>query len=310
MVQRRLCVSVDLDGLDCYHAIHGLDEPPEAQRHLHYTAGLARLLELFTQHSIHVTLFVVGRDLLGDECLQVIRTARDQGHEIASHTWSHPYDFSRLSARRQEEEIEKGTDGIRKAVGSPPVGFRAPGYHIDDRVVERLQRAGYVYDASLLPSPPYYAAKLAVMGLMRLSGRTSRSIAGGPGMVAAPNRPYRMGARYWLPGDGLVEIPCTVIPVARIPFIGTTLTLAGPRRAAWAARLVSRMGLVSLELHAVDLMGVAEDGLDSLGPVQPDLRVPVAQKRQTFSGVLEVLQEAQYESITLERAARDLFGGR
>jgi peptidoglycan/xylan/chitin deacetylase (PgdA/CDA1 family) len=308
MADRLLCVSVDLDGLECYHAIHGLPAVGGPQADLHVTVGLARLVELFDELGIRATLFVVGRDLLRDGCARVVSEAAAAGHEIANHTYSHPYDFSRLGGERSAREVELCAEQIRRVTARPPAGFRAPGYHIDDGVARILAEAGYLYDASLLPSPVYYAAKLAVMAAMRLTGRTSRAIAGGPGMTLAPNRPYRMGATYWLPGRGLVELPCTVVPGVRVPFIGTALAMMGERRALAAARVVSLKRFVGLELHAIDVMEAADLGGSELPRHQPDLRIALSRKRGTIRAVLRALLRSGFRAVTLERAARDLFG--
>ncbi len=308
--ERLLCVSVDLDSLACYHAIHAMKPPSDAELDLHCTLGLVRHLGMFAELDVTATLFAVGQDLERPACADVVRRAHEAGHEVANHTYSHPYDFSRLPPSRLIEEMEAGARCIEDATGRPPAGFRAPGYHLGPDVVSALEKQGYLYDASLLPSPPYYLAKMAVMASLAVTGSRSRAIAGGPGMTLAPNRPYRMGRTYWLPGNGLVELPCTVIPALRLPFIGTSLSLAGRWLAVRAARLLSRRRFVGLELHAIDLMDADGDGLLDLGEHQPDLRIPLRTKREILSAVISTLIGAGFRPVTLERAAALMFGGR
>jgi hypothetical protein len=58
-----VCVSVDLDAIECYFRIHALPgAPPESARHLILRRCLPRFAELFDQHGIRATFFVVGRD--------------------------------------------------------------------------------------------------------------------------------------------------------------------------------------------------------------------------------------------------------
>jgi hypothetical protein len=305
--ERLLCVSVDLDGPGCYHEIHGLDPPGASLAQIHYTSGLNRLLDLFDELSIKATLFAIGRDLERPESAAVITQARAAGHEIGNHTHGHPYGFTRLDPSTVRDEIGRGAESILAVTGERPLGFRAPGYHLSDEVAAMLVEQGYRYDASLLPSPPYYLAKVGVMAWMRLRGRRSRAVAGHAGMIVSPNRPYRMGRSYWLPGKGLPELPCSVVPVARIPLIGTTFSLAGERRSGLMARAAARMRYVGLEFHAIDMMDAGTDGLGGLLEHQPDVGVELERKERAFRRVLSVLADAGFESMTLEQASRRLF---
>ncbi|MBW2262690.1 MAG: polysaccharide deacetylase family protein [Deltaproteobacteria bacterium] len=305
--ERLLCVSVDLDGPGCYHEIHGLPAPGESLADRHYTRGLARFLSLFDELGVKATLFAVGRDLERSRCASILADACTRGHEAANHTMTHPYAFSRLGPDAVRDEIRSAAERIREAGGQGPRGFRAPGYHINDGIVSVLEELGYAYDASLLPSPAYYLAKVGVMTWMRATGRKSLSVAGHPGMTLSPGRPYRMGRSYWREGNGLPELPCSVLPVVRVPFIGTTLSLAGRSRSVMMARIAARGRWVGLEFHAIDLMDDRGDGLDVLSGYQPDVRVAVDEKTATFRAVLRVLLDAGFASVTHASALERLF---
>jgi len=62
----KVAVSVDLDGIACYHRIHGLGPVPPAVRHLVLRRCLPRFAALFGRHGIKATFFVVGSDLDDD----------------------------------------------------------------------------------------------------------------------------------------------------------------------------------------------------------------------------------------------------
>ena len=102
----------------------------------------------------------------------------------------------------------------------------------------------------------------------------------------------------------MLELPIGVTRGARLPFIGHALTMAGPSRAALLARMMVGRPLVNLELHGMDLLGAAEDGLTELGAQQPDLRVAVERKLETFRAVVTALRDAGYRFVTLLEAAR------
>src|SRR4051812_3580585 len=170
---RFCCVSVDLDAIACYYRIHALPgAPPEPARFAILRRCLPRFAELFARHGVRATFFVVGRDLEQDaEGRARLAELARAGHELASHTHTHPYDFVRLPPARIEEEVDRAHDLVGACSGAAPRGFRAPGYEITADVIELLRARGYRYDSSAFPSLAYYGAKAAVMALMRARGR-------------------------------------------------------------------------------------------------------------------------------------------
>jgi peptidoglycan/xylan/chitin deacetylase (PgdA/CDA1 family) len=292
----RLCaVSVDLDEIPNYFAIHGLAEPTGTEKSLVYDVAVDRLLALVRDLSVPLTAFAIGRDLTRPEAAAKLRALCDGGVEIANHSLDH-----RDEIRRQ---VEEGTSAIERATGARPIGFRAPGYTISDEVFDVLAELGVAYDSSVFPCPAYWVAKTVAIALIGLRGRTSRSIVGTPAVLAAPARPYRVGRPYWRRGSGLLELPIQVTRGARLPFIGTYATLWGPRVARALARMCVGEPLVNLELHGIDVLDTA-DGLEALRPYQPDVRVPRERKLAALGAVVEELRGAGYAFVTLCEAAQ------
>jgi len=91
----------------------------------------------------------------------------------------------------------------------------------------------------------------------------------------------------------------------RLPFIGTSVTLAGPSRARWLTRMCVGEPLVNLELHGIDVLG-AEDGLEALRPHQVDVRVTAAAKIEALHASIETLRDAGYAFVTMREAAEQL----
>ncbi|HTB79195.1 MAG TPA: polysaccharide deacetylase family protein [Polyangiaceae bacterium] len=301
-----LCaVSVDLDEIPNYFAIHGLAEPEGPASTLVYDVAIDRLLALAKELTIPLTLFAVGSDLSRPASAAKLRAAREAGCEIGNHTLDHRYDLVRLGRDEIRRQIHEGSRAIERATGAPPVGFRAPGYTITDEVFSVLEELGTLYDSSVFPCPPYWAAKVAGLGLIALRGRTSRSIVDTPAVLTAPTRPYRIGRPYWRRGEGLVELPVQVTRGPRLPFFGTSVTLGGPRLARYLARACAGEPLVNLELHGIDVLD-ASDGLETLRPHQPDVRVPRARKVDALRAALEELRAAGHAFVTLSEAARTL----
>ena len=121
-------------------------------------------------------------------------------------------------------------------------------------------------------------------------------------MLLAPTRPYRVGKPYWRRGDGLLEIPVQVTRGLRLPFIGTSVTLAGPSRARLLAKMCIGEPLVNLELHGIDVLDAA-DGLEALRPHQHDVRVTHERKLEALLAATTELRRAGYTFVTMREAA-------
>lgn len=301
-------VSVDLDAISCYHRIHALAEAPSGDaRFAILRRALPRLGDLFAAHGIFATFFVVGKDLEEDpEGKAILADLARAGHEIASHTYSHPYNLVRLGREGMASELDRAHAAIAEAFVCPPVGFRAPGYEVSAELVELLVERGYRYDSSTFPAIPYYLAKAAVMTAIRMMGRKSGSILGSPKVLGAPRLPYRpaAGAPYRRGNLPIVELPVTVTPFARLHVIGTTIVLAPE----WLRRRMVASALTTphfnLELHGIDLADASADELSAgLIARQPDLRVPLARKRAALDATIAQAQAAGATFVTLAEAA-------
>jgi peptidoglycan/xylan/chitin deacetylase (PgdA/CDA1 family) len=301
-------VSVDLDALWCYYRIHALPGgPPEAHRHVVLRRCLPRFADLFAQHGVKATFFVVGADLEQDaEGRALLAALARDGHELANHSYRHPYELTRLDGARVDEEIDRAHALIADCAGTPPVGFRSPGYETSREVIDRLCARGYLYDSSAFPSVPYYLAKAAVMGVQRLRGRASGSILGRPTVLRAPRAPYHpsAGDPYRSGGQPIVELPMAVTPWLRLPVIGTSIVLAPDwlRRRLTAAALGTPF--FNFELHGIDLADAVEDAIpEAVVAKQPDLRVPLGRKRVALDATLRECRAVGARFQTLREVA-------
>jgi hypothetical protein len=302
---RLASLSVDLDEIPNYFRIHGLPDPEGPERWAGYDVALDRLSTFARDARLPLTLFAIGSDLARPLAAARLLRAREDGHEIANHSKDHRYDFVRLGKAEIARQIEGGAERIREATGTSPVGFRSPGYTVTTEVFDVLNELGMTYDSSVFPCPWYWGAKTSAIGYIALRGRTSHSIVDRPSVLLAPTRPYRVGTPYWRRGAGLIEIPVQVTRGLRLPFIGTTVTLAGPSRARWLAKMCVGEPLVNLELHPIDVLD-ASDGLLALRRHQHDLRVPWKRKVEALHAVVEVLRDTRYAFVSMAEAAKAL----
>jgi len=288
---RLASISVDLDEVPLYAAIHGLAIPRGPSAHAVYDRCVPRLTEWLDDESIRATFFAIGKDLERDENRETISALQFAGHEIANHSYHHRYDLTRRTPADIREDVERGADAIEGACGKRPTGFRAPGYTVSDALFSALDRAGVGYDSSVFPCPSYYAAKVAALAGIRLRGQKSASILDTPAVLRAPREPYRVGRPYWRRGNGLLELPIGVTRL-QLPYIGT-----------FTKQMLGRE-LINLELHGIDAADATEDGLETLAPHRADVRRTAADKLRSLRTAIGVIRDAGYELVTLEEAAR------
>lgn len=304
-MKRLASLSVDLDEIHHYRAIHGVSAAGSSGETTVYDVAIPRFEALAEARHVPLTFFAVGADATRPANAEALRRLVLAGHEIGNHSWEHRYDLTLLSSEQMRRQVLEGAAAIEAATGVLPQGFRAPGYLMNDRLADVLAASAVSYDSSVFPCPAYYAAKAAVLAAQRLGRRSSKSVVDSPRVLLAPRTPYRMGRPYYRRGGGLLELPIQVTPRLRLPVIGTALTLAGPALAGWLARQVARLEFVNLELHGIDLLEV-EDGLEDLARQQPDLRVPLSRKRAVLETVIDVLRARGFQFVRLAEAARAL----
>jgi hypothetical protein len=288
-------VSVDVDPVDVHlvgYGYRGL--APDA---LVYQKAIPRLLGIMERTGVRATFFVVGRDVAANA--GAIAAIAAAGHEIASHSHTHPMAFGRLPDARLLAELADSRDAIEAAGGGRPIGFRAPNFDVDTRVVGALLDAGYRYDASAYPTP----LLLPVRTLLALKSRDPRAVftlRAWPFTFERAPFEWRVGAR------SIREYPTTVTPFLRLPFYHTMrYYLPAWRfeaRLGWFARHGEQL---SYPLHAVDALGLAEDGVNPALEKHPGMQWGLKRKMDMLEETLEAIA-ARFEPMTFrERLDRD-----
>ncbi|RKT55432.1 polysaccharide deacetylase family protein [Saccharothrix australiensis] len=292
-------VSLDLDNLWAYLKTHG---DPEWERMPSFLpAATPRLLEVFGEHGLTATVFVVGADAVRDDGAAAVAAIAAAGHEVANHSFGHEPWLHRYSPADLEAEVARAEDAITAAGAPRPVGFRGPGYSVTPRLLAVLADRGYRYDASTLPT---WVGPLARCYHNRTAPSTKDSgeLFGGFAKVLAPNRAHR-----W--ANGLVELPVTTMPLLRVPIHGAYLLRlhqVSPALARahfrTALALCRALGVTpSLLLHPTDVLGAAEaPGLEFF----PGMAVSAARKVELLGWVLGALRR-HFEVVgTGEHVAR------
>jgi peptidoglycan/xylan/chitin deacetylase (PgdA/CDA1 family) len=86
-------------------------------------ANTPRLLEMLKQRNIKATFFCVGQCVA--EFPEIAKRIVDEGHEIASHSWSHP-NLIPMSEANVRDQLERTHQVIKQATGVEPKVFRPP----------------------------------------------------------------------------------------------------------------------------------------------------------------------------------------
>jgi peptidoglycan/xylan/chitin deacetylase (PgdA/CDA1 family) len=102
-----------------------------------------RVLDILASECVKATFFMVGRMARGYPHL--VRRAYSEGHTIANHSQSHPFNFHKMTVDQASREIEDGFTSIRSALGeSGTVSdfFRIPGLLRQESVEQYLGAHG------------------------------------------------------------------------------------------------------------------------------------------------------------------------
>lgn len=89
-----------------------------------------KLLDILAAHHIKATFFVLG-EMVAQHPEILARAARE-GHEIASHSWSHP-NLAKMSQEGVRGQLQRTDDEIKGAIGKRPTLFRPPYGSITER---------------------------------------------------------------------------------------------------------------------------------------------------------------------------------
>jgi len=153
-----------------------------------------RLLDKLGEAGQRSTMFFTG--LYAEEFPHVVKRAAKEGHEVASHSYSHRV-LSRMgSIKAFREDLLHSISVLEDICGNKVKGYRAPKWSIFDlnylEVLRVLHEAGVEYDSSVFPK-----------------------FAGGSGAVFPHEVDLGNGAKIW-------EVPATTYPICglRLPVAG------------------------------------------------------------------------------------------
>ena len=304
-------VSIDVDTLSSIYKGFGCTRTG-GYTFVELHTGLENMARFFEPFGIHATLFMVGNDFNYAGNHAYIREVHKAGYEIANHSMTHPQGFRWLSAGEKEEEIFRMDEVCNQVTGSKPVGFRSPGWNMDDTAIPVLKKHGYIYDSSVFPTILMPVMKFAHWASMSGYKPQDRTTMGMAKYMTAPLVPYRADASSLSRKgqNGLIEIPVTVTPWLRLPFFATLLLFAGFGIYRHLYRFIrQRLMPIHFQMHLSDFVDYRLPELaDQMPPhsqgayVPQALHTPLTQKLDIFRRMIDLISR-DYEFSTLQQWA-------
>ena len=152
-----VCLTFDLDAEWVFQGNHPeVAEMPRRLSQGEYVWNakiIPRLLDLFDEHELKTTFFVVGINAKNHP--DVMQEIVSRGHEIATHGWKHE-DIVGVGREEEERRLLMSVDAIESATGVRPVGNRIAGGEVGPHSHDILAENGFIYDSSMRGSDlPY-----------------------------------------------------------------------------------------------------------------------------------------------------------
>lgn len=164
--------------------------PPRAEE------NTEKILSLLRSKGVYATFFVLGQ--VAERHPDLIRKISEQGHEIATHGWSHTRAYQQ-TPQEFESELKQSIKLLESITGEKVLGHRAACFSITANtqwVIDVLMRNDLAYDSSIFP-------------IMHDKY----------GMVSAPRFPYVLRQQE---GKKLIEFPPSTCQ-----FFGMNIPVAG-----------------------------------------------------------------------------------
>ena len=283
-------LSLDLDNQWSYMKTHG--DPGWESYPSYLDTVVPHILRFLKDRELTITFFIVGQDAALEKNAAALADIAAAGHEIGNHSFKHDPWLHLFAEEDIEAEIAQAETCLQQVTGVRPMGFRGPGYSLSRATLRVLQRRGYRYDASTLPTflgplarwyyfttakltPEERAARKRLFGTFREGLR--------------PLRPYA----WRLETGSVVELPVTTMPFLKLPFHVSYLLYLGTYSHA-VAKLYFRTALTlcrltrvqpSLLLHPLDFLG--GDECDALA-FFPAMGMPGEEKRRRVAEFIDL----------------------
>lgn len=296
-MKKKLVVHVDVDSPIPILRFYGYDAASYSVDELDrfYRLTFERMLGFFDEMGIQASLFVVGEDVeLSPGCRSVLKQAFDEGHELENHSYSHPFGLAKKTAAEIDREVLRCNQLVEELTGVRPIGFRSPGYSMNNALMERLDTHGFAFDSSAL-----WSLMLPLTGVTHKLFFRNSQLSSGYGEVTAklPRMPYFPSQEDWTEtadssNRSILEIPLPRTPKLSLPFYHSFNLWIPESLALASASSVDDDVLVYL-FHLVEFADPA-DLLPQGVLNHPNVKTPYSSKHKRTKKIFERLFE-RYE---------------
>jgi polysaccharide deacetylase family protein (PEP-CTERM system associated) len=145
--------------------------------------NVERILGLFDEAGVKATFFTLG--WVAERYPELVRRIADEGHEVASHGWSHVR-VTQQAAAAFREDVTRTKALLEDVTGKAVKGYRAASYSIGEAnlwALDVLRETGHRYSSSIfpirhdlygMPDAPRFAFRPAAEGLVEFPVTTVR----------------------------------------------------------------------------------------------------------------------------------------
>ena len=287
-------ISLDLDNQWSYMKIHGdegWDKYPS-----YFDIFIPHILKVLDELDLKITFFIVGKDTENEENRKYLKMITDHGHEVGNHSYHHESWLQTYSYEKIENEIKIAEEAIYNVTGQRTTGFRGPGFSWSKDLLKVLEKRGYNFDASTLPT---YLGPLARMYYFKKSDLSKEEKKARKELFGKFSEGFRKLKPYkWNLGEGktITEIPVTTMPVFKLPFhLSYLIYLGNISSGLMKLYLRSAIGMcrltktpISFLLHPLDLIG--GDQIEQLS-FFPGMNVSSDKKIEIFKTTIKTLQK-------------------
>ncbi len=131
-------------------------------------------LSICERLNIKATCFIVGKLALKKP--HIVRKLFENGHEIATHSYSHKLVYS-MSPDKFREDLHKSVSILGDIIGEKIKGFRAPSWSVNDKIANWfyliLEEEGLIYSSSVYPAKTFLYGMPNVPQYIHKAGNTS-----------------------------------------------------------------------------------------------------------------------------------------
>jgi len=301
----KICsVTVDVDCLRSNFKGFGLRKNSYSFRE--FEIGIENLLAFFSRFNIRGTFFIVAQDLKIKTNADIMKSVIAEGHEIASHSYSHPQGFRLLSIKEKAYELKESKEILEDVSGQDIIGFRAPGWNISDDALPILRELGYKYDSSLFPTSISILLKALHYYAMRKRDLKTRTTLGEFHYLLSHSYPYytdekKLGKK----GDSdFVEFPVQVAGFFRLPFFAT-FHLSYPSCIEMGYKAITNRRIINYQMHLSDFVDYTVKEFSHEVPQQvgsylpASLKLTLAEKMEVWDKVFRIITK-NYDYLPLK----------